>query len=190
MMDVSHSIPRLVKSSNYQAAYKVNNKLDRPIHCHKDRSRATERTNATYKINCPNRDAPYAGQTRRQLNTRVKEHRSHIQRITTHPSPITDHRPQFNHEFDWDNVTTPDADSNHHKRPISEITHSIKNQINGSNLQSDTNVPDNTYPPLPDPARDKRFRHRPIPTQPTTSSSHVTNMYLDDTNYMTPCLIN
>jgi len=45
-----------------------------------------------YQINCLDYDAYYVGQTKRTLNIRVNEHRSHIRRNSTQLSVITDHR--------------------------------------------------------------------------------------------------
>jgi hypothetical protein len=49
-------------------------------------------------------DASYVGQTKRQLRTRVKEHRSDINKRTGSPSVISIHKLDYNHDFDWDNV--------------------------------------------------------------------------------------
>lgn len=190
MMDVSYGIPGFVGSSSYQMAYGVNNKLDRFVHCHKDRLGATERASVVYGIDCLNCDASCVGRTRRRLNARVRECRSHVWRITAHPSPITDCRLQFNHEFDWDRVVVLNVDSNCHGRFISEITHGIGNRINGLSFQSDIGVLDSICFPLLDLVRDGRFWYRPIFAQFAVSSSCVADVYLDGVNCMTLCLIN
>ena len=93
--------------------------------------------NVVYKINCNNCDVSYVGQTGRQLNTRIKEHKNHINRNNQTKSVITEHRTNFLHDFDWDNIEILDQESIYHKRLISEMLY-IKRQKNSINLQTDT----------------------------------------------------
>lgn len=84
------------------------NKMQNYIKAHKDIILSkSSRKNVIYKINCNNYDASYVGQTGRQLNTRMPEHWNHIRRNTSHISVITDHRFEFNHDFDWDEMKEP-----------------------------------------------------------------------------------
>jgi len=73
------------------------------------------------------------------LNTRIGEHRIHIRRNSPQSSVITDHRLEFNHEFDWDNVEVLDEEKNYNKRLISEMIH-IKRQRKSLNLKKDTDL--------------------------------------------------
>ena len=77
------------------------------------------------------------GQTGRQLNTRIKEHKNHIKRNNPTKSVITEHRINLQHDFDWDNITILDHEPIYHKRLISEMLY-IKRQKNSLNLQTDT----------------------------------------------------
>lgn len=52
-----------------------------------------------YKISCENCDVTCIGQTKRQLKTRVSEHISDINKKSTFPSVISDHRLNTNHNF-------------------------------------------------------------------------------------------
>jgi len=54
-------------------------------------------------------------------------------------SVITDHRLEYNHEFDWDNVEVLDEEINYNKRFILEMIH-IKKQRQGLNLKKDTEL--------------------------------------------------
>jgi len=58
------------------------------------------------------------GQTKKTLNTRAVDHRNRIRRDTAQVSVITDHRLQWNHEFDWDDVRVLDKKMNYKKRLI------------------------------------------------------------------------
>jgi len=82
-------------------------------------------------------DASYVDQTKRTLNIRVGEHRNHVKRNTSQKSVITDHRSNFRHEFDWENVKILDEEMNYNKRLISEMIF-IKKQKHGLNAQTDT----------------------------------------------------
>lgn len=125
-------------------SYRSLNKMNRFIKVHKDPCLQSDRNNVVYKINCGNCDASYVGQTKRQLHTRISEHRNHIRRNTTNHSVITDHRIIYNHDFDWNNIEILDNEPHLHKRLISEVLH-IKRQRNSLNLQTDTKCLPDTY---------------------------------------------
>jgi len=73
-----------------------------------------------YKISCKECNTSYIGQTSKQLKTRITEHRNHINRNTIIPSVITNHRIDYNHEFNWDDIKILD-ESFLSKRLLSEI---------------------------------------------------------------------
>lgn len=123
------------------------NKLNQFICTHKDPLKNTEKTHVVYKIDYFNCDMSYVGQTKRQLYTRIKKQRAHISRDVTQSSPIMNHRVDFNHDFDWENVKIVDIEKHYLKRLISEVIH-IKKQDNGINLQSDTQLLHIIYFPL------------------------------------------
>jgi len=84
-------------------------------------------SNVVYKLRCAQCDASYVRQTRRLLKTRIDEHRSHIRRNMNQSSVITEHRLEFSHDFDWDDVEILDEEIYYNKRIISEMIH-IKKQ--------------------------------------------------------------
>jgi len=120
------------------------NKLNKFIKVHKDMLSTTTRSNVVYKIECSNCDASYVGQTKRLLKDRICEHRNHIKRNSSQISVITNHRKNFNHDFDWNNVRVLDEETNYKKRLISEMIH-IKKQKCGLNSQNDTELLDLVY---------------------------------------------
>jgi len=79
------------------------------------------------------------GQTKRNLNIRIGEHRNHIRRSLPQPSVTTDHRLEFGHDFDWDKVEVLDKELNLNRRLVSEMIH-IKKQRHGLNLKKDTDL--------------------------------------------------
>jgi len=78
------------------------------------------------------------------LKTRISEHKNHILRNTSTHSVITEHRLQFNHDFDWEGVEILDVERNFNKRLISEMIN-IKCQKKGINLQTDIEALDRAY---------------------------------------------
>lgn len=128
-------------------AYVCSNKLNRLKHA-KTPFLSENHCDVVYKIHCQN--ASYVGQIRKQLFTRIKEHRSNINRTALSYSVITDLHYWLHqlsgHEFDWSNICILNEGHSYVKRCISEMLH-IKQQKNG-NLQEDTNLLDSSYFPI------------------------------------------
>ncbi|EZA48133.1 hypothetical protein X777_14399 [Ooceraea biroi] len=93
--------------------------------------------NVVYKISCEDCNASYVGQTKRKLQTRVKEHRNDINKKFGSPSVISTHRLESGHEFRWGHVVILDEESSYKRRLVSEMVN-IKRQVKPLNLQSDT----------------------------------------------------
>ena len=83
----------------------------------------------------------------RQLKIRITEHRNHIRHKTSVRSVITEHRLQFDHDFQWDKVKILDEEPCYRKRLISEMLN-IKKQKNSLNLQTDTKGLHKVYLPI------------------------------------------
>jgi len=141
---VSNKFRGIAKDIDSRLTFYSVNKLGRFIKVHKDPLQNTSKRNVVYKILCKDCDASYVGQTGRQLNTRISEHRAHIRRNTTTNSVITDHRLNHNHDFDWNNIRVLDTERNIFKRLTSEMLH-IKFQSESLNLQTDTDFLDHAY---------------------------------------------
>jgi len=62
-----------------------------------------------YKIACKDCDASYVGQTKRQLKTRLREHKNNIRHDSKH-TVVSEHIVNFNHAFNWENVQILDHD--------------------------------------------------------------------------------
>ena len=135
--NVSNKFRDITRDIDVRISFFSLNKLNNIIKTHKDKLSHTSHSNIVYKINCNDCNASYVGQTGRQLNTRIKEHRNHINRNTSTKSVITEHKINFQHEFDWDNIEILDHEPNYHKRLVSEMIH-IKRQKNSINMQTDT----------------------------------------------------
>jgi len=119
------------------------NSFNRFIKPHKDKN-TDECSNVVYKLSCKDCDASYIGQTKRQLKTRIKEHKSNIKLDPNKISVISEHINSFNHSFNWDNIKILDVEHNYFKRLTSEIIH-IKEQKTGINLQTDSELLNEEY---------------------------------------------
>lgn len=133
----SEKFINITRHTDVRISYQSLNKLNKIIKTHKDPLPDSSQSNVVYKINCCDCDASYVGQTGRQLNTRIKEHKNHILRNNPNRSVITEHRLNYGHDFDWQNVKILDHESFYHKRLVSEMLY-IKRQKNSLNLQTDT----------------------------------------------------
>jgi len=111
---------------------------------HKDIDHTIFKNNVIYKIGCNDCDATYVGQTKRQLKTRIREHKNNIKQDQSKHSIISEHIIKFNHSIDWDNVKILDHESKFYKRITSEMIH-IKEQKASLNLNSDTELLDESY---------------------------------------------
>ncbi|EZA49820.1 hypothetical protein X777_11800 [Ooceraea biroi] len=103
--------------------------------------------NVVYKISCCDCEASYVGQTKRQLSTRVNEHKKDINKKSGSPSVISTHRMNFGHNFKWNDVQILDEEDSFRRRLISEMIN-IKRQLKPLNLQSDTDFLSNDYLPI------------------------------------------
>jgi len=88
--------------------------------------------------------ASYAGQTGRQLVTRIKEHRANIKLNSSRRSVISEHVLEFDHSFKWNNVKILDNKQHFFKKLTSKVIY-IKKQKNGINSQRDSESLNNVY---------------------------------------------
>jgi hypothetical protein len=144
---LSEHVGSALRTANISAGYKCFNRLNKFIKTHKDITPTLNNNNVIYRINCKDCDASYVGQTKRQLNTRIKEHKANIKQHQSKLTVISQHILNSGHQMDWENVQILDHESNYSKRIISE-TIFIKLQKNGLNVVEDTESLDEMYFPL------------------------------------------
>jgi len=80
------------------------------------------------------------GQTKRHLETRIKEHRNNIKNPHGNYSVVTEHRLSCNHDFEWDKPEILHMEKNRRKREIAEMffIKKFKKSNKSINLQKDT----------------------------------------------------
>jgi len=141
---ISELIASELKKCNLIVGYRSLKRLDGIIKTQKDKDNLHNNTGIIYKINCNNCDATYIGQTKRQLATRVKEHKNNIRLDSSRHSVVSDHISKTSHTFNWEKARILDHERNYHKRLISEMLH-IKEHKNSINLKKDTENLDGAY---------------------------------------------
>jgi len=75
---ISDKIASVINKSEMILGYRCLNNLSKIIRVYKDKNQLTNNSNVIYKVSCHDCDATYIGQTKRQLNTRLKEHVNNI----------------------------------------------------------------------------------------------------------------
>ena len=113
----SEKLQRVYRKHNIATAFKPHFTLRKSLVHPKDKRDTTETTGCVYEISCKNCDFTYVGETGRSLATRLKEHRTEVEKITKkihtratrlssisdqHKSAIADHVASTNHIIDWE----------------------------------------------------------------------------------------
>ncbi|KAL6416968.1 hypothetical protein ACFW04_014762 [Cataglyphis niger] len=133
---LSDCIGRLFKNIGFTMVYNIPKKLNSLIKRGKDGLPISNRTKVRY-----------IGQTKRHLNTRIKEHFNNMKMHASNLSVISKHKLEFDHDFDW---SAPDILHNEkyvRKREIAEMFF-IKKFDNTINSQKDTENLNNIYDKL------------------------------------------
>ncbi|KYN13632.1 hypothetical protein ALC57_14177 [Trachymyrmex cornetzi] len=109
------------KDSNVRLSFFSLNKLDGIIKAQKDVLPHDSKKNVVYKINCKDCNASYVGQTGRKLKTRINEHKKDINKKSGNFSVVSEHKIEFDHDFDWENIKILDNERFFGKRCVSEM---------------------------------------------------------------------
>lgn len=146
VVNVSEKFSSMAKKHGFKISYSRGRDLRQYIKRHKDEMDRFTQSGVVYRINCLDCEATYIGQTKRKLETRVKEHKNDIKRSSS-PSVISQHRIELDHQFDWEGVSIVDGEKSYSKRLTSEMLN-IKRQTHGLNKQSDTEFLPESYTPI------------------------------------------
>ena len=134
---LTEALARSVKKTGLNIIYNIPKKLDKVIKRGKDKVSKADMKEVVYKIDCSDCDATYIGQTKRHLNTRIKEHRNNIKLHTSNQNVISKHRNELLHDFKWTSLNILHREKHRRKREIAEMFY-IKKHNNTINLQKDT----------------------------------------------------
>ena len=97
----SHRIQRILQSANIQVRHRSSHKLHSALHTHKDQHPNNKRP-GVYRIPCQCGKV-YIGETGRDFDTRLKEHKSHHRLCNWEKSAIVKHAQESQHNIEWDN---------------------------------------------------------------------------------------
>ena len=100
---VSNSVTSFFSRVIFIIGHRIFNKLSSFIRVHKKKLDKFQNQSVVYKINCEDCSASYVKQTKRQLKTRINEHKNNIRWDSSRYSVITEHI--LNHKFDWEEVS-------------------------------------------------------------------------------------
>ncbi|KYN06205.1 hypothetical protein ALC62_02852 [Cyphomyrmex costatus] len=141
---ISGRVGGIFDKSDTLMGYRTLNGLDKFIKVQKDITSKNCKSHVVYKINCKDCDSTYVGQTKRQLQTRIKEHKNNLRMDSSKHSVISQHIMEYDHRFDWENIDIMDVEHNYKRRLISEMLH-IKEQPKGLNYMRDTELLSESY---------------------------------------------
>jgi len=130
--EISDNVDRKLRKHGFKTVFTAPEKLDRFIKSGKDKLN-TEKMTHVYKIDCGDCNLSYKGQTKRHLNTRLKEHINNINKHDNLQSVVSHHRIINGHEFDWSMPHVLHMENyNAQKREIAEMVFikKFKNNIN------------------------------------------------------------
>ena len=106
---------RILLPYNIRVAQKPITTLRRLLTTVKDKNKPEGRQGAVYKINCFDCQASYIGETGRNLNTRLTEHKRATRNrdVNNH---IAEHHLKTKHQIDWDSATCITYSTDYYQR--------------------------------------------------------------------------
>ena len=145
---LSEATSQIMKKYNANTAMKPHNTIKRSLVRPKEKVEPQKMCERVYSITCKNCNAKYIGETKRTLETHIKEHKEDVEEASTcrpytrsnrktseeemHESVITDHMTQQNHIVDWAGAKFKDRESDWRKRCINKaiLIRKTKNSMN------------------------------------------------------------
>ena len=111
----SETIARILQPYNIRVAYKPITTLRQLLTNVKDKDEPSDRRGAVYKIKCCDCQATYIGETGRNLNVRLTEHKRATRNgnINNH---IAEHHLKTNHRIDWDSAECATYSTDYYQR--------------------------------------------------------------------------
>ena len=111
----SETIARILQPYNIRVAHKPITTLRQLLTNVKDKDEPNDRQGAVYKIKCCDCQATYIGETGRNLNTRLTEHKRATRNGDVNNN-IAEHHLQTNHRIDWDSAECVIYSTNYYQR--------------------------------------------------------------------------
>ena len=111
----SETIARILQPYNIRVAHKPITTLRQLLTKVKDKDEPNRRQGEVYKIKCCDCQATYIGETGRNLNVRLIEHKRATRNVDIN-NHIAEHHLQTNHRIDWDTAKCITYSTNYYQR--------------------------------------------------------------------------
>ena len=131
----SETISRILQPYNIRVAHKPTTTLRHLLTNVKDRDEPSNRQGAVYKIKCSDCQASYIGETGRNLNTRLTEHKRATKNGDAN-NHIAVHHQLTNHNIDWDSAQCLTYSTNYFQRLTLESWYTSYIGETGRNLNT------------------------------------------------------
>ena len=131
---LSETTSRIMQKYNLNTAMKPHNTIKRSLLRPKDKVEPQKMCEGVYSITCKNCNVTYIGETKLNIETRIKEHKEDVDKASAcrlytlsnrntsekemHKSAITDQMTQQNHIVEWAGATFIDRESDWRTRDI------------------------------------------------------------------------
>ena len=103
-------LAKKLKKYDIKTVNTISNKLSGIVKKGKDRLEKGKSMNVVYQIYCKNCNSIYIGQTCRNLETRIDEHRKNINKESKQHTVISQHIINNDHQIDWKNIIVKDKE--------------------------------------------------------------------------------
>ena len=116
----SEKIRRVLNEAGVKVAMKPIHTIGRILPSPKDPLTLEEKSCLVYQVPCFDCDFVYIGQTKRDLKSRLAEHKLAIRNQEPEKSALCEHSIQFDHLIDWNNSKVLKTEAHYSKRLTSE----------------------------------------------------------------------
>ena len=117
---MSDKIQRILNQIGIKVAMKPWLTIGRYLPSPKDPLKETEISGLVYQVSCHDCGAVYIGQTKRDLNSRIGEHKRAFKFQRPENSALCEHSMSLDHKISWTNVSILKIEKDYKKRLFSE----------------------------------------------------------------------
>ena len=140
----SERTAKLLREYGIRLSNKSRNTIGSKLSKLKDKIPKNKKTRIVYQIDCKNCDKKYVGETGRDLNTRMSEHKRNV-RNQEENSLIFQHIDRTNHEFNFDEVKILANEENVGTRRFLEACYTI---VDPNCINRARDIPDQFLPTI------------------------------------------
>nr|CAB3248364.1 glucosylceramidase-like [Phallusia mammillata] len=138
---VSERLKRILNDAGVKVAMKPLKTIGQLLPKPKDATIPQHRTGVVYQVPCRDCDMVYIGQTKRNLNSRLKEHKVAVKNMDVNKSALCEHVFVCDHRINWNDAQVLKQEPNWSKRLVFEscLINSNSNVLNrndGKNLSA------------------------------------------------------